>query len=41
MIDLVLARVEFPTRQFEECGAELEQQDVRQTVLVDQQHPVN
>ena len=41
MTDLVLARVELPARQFEECGSQLEQENVGQAVLVDQQHPVN
>ena len=39
--DLILPRVELPARQFEEGGAELQQQDVRQAVLVHQQHAVH
>ena len=41
MTHLVLTRVEFPAGQFEECCAELEEEDVREAVLVDQQHPVH
>ena len=41
MSHLVLSRVELSTRQFEECCAELEEQHMREAVLVHQQHAVH
>lgn len=37
-LDLVFAGIELATGKFEECGPELEKQDMRQTVLMHKQY---